>query len=304
MSGVRVRVAAKINLSLRVGARRPDGFHDLSTVFQAISLFDDIQVRASPIGSGRTISVAGERVDGVPRDDRNLAARAAIALAEAVGQPDPDVHIDIDKAIPVAGGMAGGSADAAATLVACRALWDTEIADEELHRVAADLGSDVPFALQGGTAQGTGRGDILVPVLATGEWHWVVALNDGELSTPQVFAECDRLRSCGLSEPAPGDDSALMAALRAGSARDLAPCLVNDLQPAALSLRPSLAAVLAAGTDVGALAGLVSGSGPTCIFLAADREHAIGLAAELAGSGLVRGVRHAFGPVRGAHLIP
>lgn len=310
MTGVRVAVPAKINLSLRVGPLRPDGFHDLSTIFQAVSLIDEITVAPGDPGTGRTIVVRGERVDGVPVDDRNLAARAALALGRLAGFADPDVRIEIDKAIPVAGGMAGGSADAAATLVACRRLWNVDVDDEVLHDLAAELGSDVPFSLLGGTARGTGRGEQLVPILDGGQWHWVVALDEGELSTPAVFAECDRLRASGHVEQASGDgesamgsEDALIAALRSGSPDELAPLLVNDLQPAALALRPSLATTLAVGDELGALAGIVSGSGPTCVFLAADRDHAIGLAAELAGTGRVRGVRHAVGPVRGAHLV-
>jgi len=304
VADVRVRVPAKINLSLRVGPLRPDGFHELSTIFQAVSLVDDITVSSAPSGSGRTITVTGDQMESVPRDDGNLAARAAIAVARAAGIDSADVRIDIAKSIPVAGGMAGGSADAAATLIACRRLWNADLDDDALHALAADLGSDVPFALVGGTARGTGRGERLVPVLTTGEWHWVVALSHGELATPAVFAECDRLRAAGDIRSAPGDDTDLLLALRSASAHDLAPCLVNDLQPAALSLQPSLRRVLDAGDELGALAGIVSGSGPTCVFLARDREHAIGLAAEFAGSGLVRGVRHAVGPVRGAHLLP
>ncbi len=303
MTGVRVAVPAKINLSLRVGPLRPDGFHDLATIFQAVSLIDELTVTQGDPGTGRTITVRGERIEGVPLDDRNLAARAAIAVGQLAGRHDPDVRIDIDKSIPVAGGMAGGSADAAATLVACRRLWDVDIDDAVLHRLAAELGSDVPFSLLGGTARGTGRGEHLVPVLDGGQWHWVVALDEGELSTPAVFAEYDRLRATGGAVPALGSDDELIAALRSGSPQELAPLLANDLQPAALALRPSLSVILEVGTEMGALAGMVSGSGPTCVFLAADRDHAIGLAAELAGTGRVRGVRHAVGPVRGAHIV-
>jgi 4-diphosphocytidyl-2-C-methyl-D-erythritol kinase len=303
VTGVRVAVPAKINLSLRVGPLRPDGFHDLATIFQAVSLIDEVTVAHGEPDSGRLVTVRGPRIDGVPLDDRNLAARAAIAVAQLAGLDDPDVRIEIDKSIPVAGGMAGGSADAAATLLACRRLWEVDVDDAVLHRLAAELGSDVPFCLLGGTARGTGRGEHLVPVLDGGQWHWVVAFDEGELSTPEVFAECDRLRAIGAVEPTLGSDDELIAALRSGSPQELAPLLVNDLQPAALALRPSLAATLELGTELGALAGIVSGSGPTCVFLGADRDHAIGLAAELAGTGRVRGVRHAVGPVRGAHLV-
>lgn len=297
-----VRVPAKINLSLRVGPLRADGYHELTTIFHAVSLYDEVTVSPGPAGSRRHVAVRGTSTGGVPTGDDNLAARAAVALARHAGLADADVMIDIVKAIPVAGGMAGGSADAAATLVACRRLWRLDVDDSELAAIAAGLGSDVPFALMGHTARGTGRGEVLTPVLASGDLHWVVALIDGELSTPAVYAEWDRLCGHG-SNPVPGDDAALLAALRAGDARQIAPLLHNDLERAAVSLRPGLARVLEAGVELGALAGRVSGSGPTCVFLAADSEAAISLAAELAGSGLARGVRHAVGPVAGARIV-
>lgn len=306
MVTVRAVAPAKINLSLRVRALRPDGYHEISTVFHAVSLTDEVTVSAGPPGAGRVVTTTGERVTSVPGGDDNIAGRAALALARRAGIAEVDVSIAIAKAIPVAAGMAGGSADAAATLVALRRLWALDLPDAALAEIAADLGSDVPFSLLGGTARGTGRGEILTPVLAQGELHWVVALSEAELSTPLVYAEWDRLLAEGQVEVA-GDasdlDTPLLSALRQGDPRDVAAHLVNDLQPAALALRPSLRAVLDAGTELGALAGMVSGSGPTCVFLAEGRESAIALAAEMAGTGLVRGVRHARGPVPGARLV-
>lgn len=299
---VRVRVPAKINLSLRVGPARPDGYHDLTTIFHAVSLFDEITVAPGAPGTGRRVTLSGSPGADVPIGDDNLAARAAVILARRAGLSDPDVSIGITKSIPVAGGMAGGSADAAAALVGCRRLWRLDISDADLLEVAAELGSDVPFALMGNTARGTGRGEQITAVLTSGELHWVIALSQGQLPTPAVYAEWDALVAGG-HQPADGDDTALVAALRTGDPERVAPELVNDLQQAALSLRPALADVLHAGTELGALTGIVSGSGPTCVFLCRGRENAISLAAELAGTGLVRSVRHAVGPVPGARLF-
>ena len=304
MISVRALAPAKINLSLRVCGLRSDGYHDITTVFQAVSLADEIVVVAGAPGSGRAVTTTGERIASVPSGDANIAAQAAIALARHAGLPDPDVTIEVTKAIPVAAGMAGGSADAAGTLVALRRLWELDVPDADLAEIAAALGSDVPFALAGGTAIGTGRGERLVPVLANAECHWIVGMSDGELSTPAVYAEWDRLLAEGRVQASPGGaDDDLLIALRQGDPAAIAPRLANDLEAAALSLRPALRGVLDAGLELGALAGMVSGSGPTCVFLAEDREAAIALAAELAGTGLVRAVRHAVGPVAGARVI-
>lgn len=305
MSSVRAVAPAKINLSLRVRALRSDGYHEITTVFHAVSLTDEVTVSPAAAGSGRIVRTLGDHVASVPGGDDNIAGKAAVALARQAGLVNPDVTIDIAKSIPVAAGMAGGSADAAATLVALRRLWDLDIADADLAVIAARLGSDVPFSLMGGTAIGRGRGEMLTPVLTDGELHWVVALSDTELSTPAVYAEWDRLLAAGVVSAA-GDaadaDAPLLAALRQGDPRAVAGHLVNDLEPAAVALRPQLRGVLDVGVELGALAGIVSGSGPTCVFLVPGREAAIALAAELSGTGLVRGVRHAVGPAPGARL--
>ena len=306
MSSVRAVAPAKINLSLRVRALRPDGYHEITTVFHAVSLTDEITVSAAASGAGRRVMTTGERAASVPVGDDNIAARAAVALARHAGLPAPDVVIDIAKSIPVAAGMAGGSADAAAALVALRRLWSLDITDADLAGIAAHIGSDVPFSLMGGTARGIGRGEMLTPVLTDGDLHWVVAMSDAELSTPAVYAEWDRLLASGEVNAA-GDaadaDAPLLAALRQGDPRAVAAQLVNDLEPAAVSLRPHLRGVIDAGVELGALAGIVSGSGPTCVFLAEGREAAIALAAEMSGTGLVRGVRHAVGPAPGARVV-
>lgn len=306
MPSVRAVAPAKINLSLRVRTLRPDGYHEIATVFHAVSLTDEVTVSAADAGAGRVVTTTGDRAASVPAGDDNVAGRAAVALARQAGIADPDVSIDIAKSIPVAAGMAGGSADAAAALVALRRLWHLDIADADLAGIAAQLGSDVPFALMGGTARGLGRGELLTPVLTDGELHWVVALSDAELSTPAVYAEWDRLLAAGRVKAAGDDaeaDAPLLAALRQGDPREVAAHLVNDLEPAAVALRPQLRGVLDAGAELGALAGIVSGSGPTCVFLAEGREAAIALAAEMSGTGLVRGVRHAVGPVPGARVL-
>ena len=254
---VTARVPAKVNLELLVGPRRADGYHDLSTVFHAVSLYDDVTVA---VADEWGVSVSGPLAEGVPQDGDNLAMRAA-RLVEGRFDVDP-VHISIRKGIPVSGGMAGGSADAAATLVALDHLFELDLDREEIEELAAELGSDVPFLVSGGTAMGSGRGELLAPVLARGTYHWVFALAEGGLSTPAVYAECDRLRGTD-DVPEPVANPALMSALRSGDPRELAPQLTNDLQEAALVLRPDLGEVLAAGMEYGALGGIVSGSGPT-----------------------------------------
>jgi 4-diphosphocytidyl-2-C-methyl-D-erythritol kinase len=295
---VTVRVPAKVNVQLAVGAARPDGFHDLANVFLAVGLYDEVTVTEA---DGLRVTCAGPDAGQVPLDRTNLAARAALALAERYGRR-PEVHLHIAKDIPVAGGMAGGSADGAGALVACDALWGTNASRDELLDICAELGSDVPFSLVGGAALGTGRGEKLRPLEVGGTFHWVFATADGGLSTPAVFREFDRLNEgVRIPEPAASDD--LLAVLAKGDAHALAAVLFNDLQPAALSLRPSLADTLAAGRAAGALAGLVSGSGPTTAFLAADAEAATAVAQALLASGTCRAARTAESPAAGATVV-
>ena len=296
---VTVRGPGKVNLFLGVGDRRPDGYHELATVFHAVSLSDDVVVRTADVLS---LQVIGEGAGEVPTDERNLAWRAAELMADHVGRA-PDVEITIEKSIPVAGGMAGGSADAAAVLVGMNALWELGVPRRDLHAMAAELGSDVPFALHGGTALGTGRGEELATVLARNTFHWVLAFGTGGLSTAAVYSEIDRLREAG-SPPRLDDPEPLLTALSSGDPHALAPLLGNDLQPAALSLQPNLRRTLRAGGEAGALAGIVSGSGPTCAFLCVSAEAAVAVGAELAGAGVCRTVRVASGPVHGARVVP
>jgi 4-diphosphocytidyl-2-C-methyl-D-erythritol kinase len=333
---VTVRVPAKINLQLAVGPLRPDGYHGLVTVFHAVSLFDDVTVAPAETDS---VSVTGEGADLVPEDGDNLALRAVRALREAAAQratandlgtaaagpatafgaPSAlsaasasafanatalgGVAVTIAKRIPVAGGMAGGSADAAAALVACNELWGTGLSRQQLCAIAATVGSDAAFPILGNTAIGTGRGEQLTPVTdaAPATYHWVLALADGHLSTPTVFRTLDKQRA-DREVPEPELSSDLMAALAAGDAERLGAAIVNDLQEPALTLFPALRKTLDAGREAGALGALVSGSGPTCYFLARDEPHSAALSKSLSEAGACRTVATATGPSPGASV--
>ncbi len=296
---VTVRVPGKVNLYLAVGDRRADGYHSLTTVFHAVSLFDEVTVRNADVLS---LQLSGEGADELPTDRSNLAWQAAELMAEHVGRA-PDISITIDKSIPVAGGMAGGSADAAAVLVAMNELWELGVPRRDLHTLAAQLGSDVPFALHGGTALGTGRGEELATVLSRSTFHWVLAFAVKGLSTAAVFTELDRLRDVG-APPRLDEPGQVLAALAAGDPQRLAPLLGNELQPAAASLDPMLRRALRAGVEAGALAAIVSGSGPTCAFLCASATSAVDVGSQLSGAGVCRTVRVASGPVHGARVVP
>ena len=299
--GVVVRVPAKINLQLAVGPLGADGFHEVTTVFQAISLFDDVTVKHGPESSGISLTLSGATSSGVPVDDENLAMRAAKLMAEKYDL-SADLAIHLKKEIPVAGGMAGGSADAAGVIVAMDALFDIGLSRDEMEVVAAELGSDVPFGISGGIAIGRGHGDQLTPALSRGNYHWVLALSGQGLSTPAVYQECDRLRE-GLDIASPQVSDSMMQALRAGDPVALGAALSNDLQAAACSLRPALRLVLDVGRDYGALGSIVSGSGPTVAFLVEDEEKSMDLTVALSSSGVVAGVVRASGPVHGARVI-
>jgi len=310
VTGLTARAPAKLNLQLSVGPLRQDGFHDVAIIYHAVSLYDEVTVRPA----GRiTVHVEGEGADQVPPGRSNLAARAAIALRRVTGIRD-GAKIAIRKRIPVAAGLAGGSADAGAALVACNSLWQTGLSHADLSELAAGLGSDVPFSVAGGTAVGLSRGERLTAALVSGRYHWVLAIATEGLSTATVYSECDRLRGLGpasdgqasggrVPRSRPGVSRDLLVALRSGDAAAVGALLCNDLEPAALSLRPELRRVLTAGRDYGALGAIVSGSGPTCAFLASGRENALDLAAALTGAGVCRYVTAAQGPVPGAMVI-
>jgi 4-diphosphocytidyl-2-C-methyl-D-erythritol kinase len=297
---VKVRVPAKINLHLGVGDPRPDGFHELATIYHAIAVYDEVTARP---GDTLALTMDGEGAGELALDESNLILRAARLLAEVAGRP-AQARLHLRKQIPLAAGLAGGSADAAATLLACDTLWGTGFSREDLATLASRLGSDVPFLVLGGTALGTGRGELVSPVLAPGHaWHWVVAFADSGLSTPDVYRELDRLRGVDGAPASIGPPDAILAALRQRDAAVLAKVLANDLEPAALSLRPQLRRTLDAGLAAGALAGLVSGSGPTCVFLCRDAAHASTVAEALERAKVCRAARPALGPVPGARLV-
>ena len=300
-NSVTVRVPAKVNLQLSVGPREADGFHGLVSVFQAISIYDDVTLTKTHPGDGITISIIGDHTHGVPEDHSNLAAKAAQLMAQEF-DIEIDAHIEVKKSIPVAGGMAGGSADAAAVIVGIDALYHLGATRDEMLEIGAKLGSDVPFMINGGTAIGQGRGDQLTAALSRGTYHWVLALSTVGLSTPAVYTECDRLRA-GQEIAAPQTSDLLMQALLAADPKSVGSALVNDLQAAACSLRPALDLVLEVGRDYGALGAIVSGSGPTVAFLVSDEEQGLDLAVALTASGVVGSVARAQGPVHGAKVI-
>jgi 4-diphosphocytidyl-2-C-methyl-D-erythritol kinase len=297
---VTVRVPAKVNLHLGVGPLRPDGKHQLHTIYQAVSLYDEVTVEATT-DDEITVELIGEHVEDVPVGDDNLAVQAVRAVAALAGV-DPSAHLTLRKGIPVGGGLAGGSADAAAALVAADAVWQCGFDRQVLTQLAAGLGSDVAFLLHGGTALGTGHGEVVSPVLSRGEWHWVLAVAETGLSTPSVYAELDRQRGTD-DDAAPAVADGVLAALRAGDVVALGYALRNDLQSPALQLRPNLARVLDAGKELGAAGGIVSGSGPTVALLAATAGEAIRIASALAGLDVCRTVRRATAPVPGARVI-
>jgi len=300
---VHARAPGKINVFLKVGSLLDDGYHDVAIAYQAVSLYED--VRASHADDFSVTTTGTVDISRVPSDGSNIAIKAARLLARTAGYRG-GVRLEIDKHVPVTGGMGGGSADAAATLLACDSLWGTQVPRERMLELAAQLGADVPFALTGGTAIGTGRGDQLSPALAKGQFQWVLALADFGLSTPAVYSELDSHRDRHAQDIfpasiAPSVDANVLQALRAGDPHMLADTLYNDLQAPALHLQPSLTEVLELGERSGALAGIVSGSGPTVAFLAADLDSALELQIALSASRL--NVVRATGPVHGARLV-
>ena len=295
---VTVRVPGKVNVYLGVGPREFSGYHELATIFQAVGIYDEVTVSAA---DSLTISGLGAFADRIPTDETNLAWKAAELVARACGE-DPNIHIQIDKTIPIAAGMAGGSADAAATLVACDTYWNAGIPRDQLDAMAATLGSDVPFMLHGGCALGVGRGDVLSPVMIRGSFHWVFATFDEGLSTAQIYEKTDEMRGLEF-EAEPEVPTELLSALARGDAPALGRLLHNDLQLAATTSRPLLGRVLEQGIDSGALGAIVSGSGPTCAFLVRDESSAIDLVVALKASGLVDDVLRTHGPVHGARVI-
>lgn len=295
---VEVQVPAKVNLQLSVGPKEADGYHEVVTVFQAISINDTVKITK---GSEFSLSLSGDYTTGVPLDQSNLVYKA-IELMSKKFDTNKELQISINKSIPVAGGLAGGSADAAATLLGIDALYGLGLTKDQLSDIARKLGSDVPFMMHGGTAVGRGHGDEVTPALSRGNYHWVIAVSSTGLSTPAVYGECDRLRT-GLDIKAPTLNEELLQALLSGDATRVGKSLSNDLQAAACSIRPALRLILDTGQEYGALGGIVSGSGPSVAFLVADEDHSLDLAVALTSSGVVGSVARAQGPVHGARII-
>jgi 4-diphosphocytidyl-2-C-methyl-D-erythritol kinase len=296
---VSVRVPGKVNIGLWVGSRQADGYHELRTIFQTVALYDQVTIRPAHRLRVRTL---GPGADQVPDDGRNLAGQAAVLLAGTIGA-DPAVSIQIRKELPVAGGMAGGSADAAAVLVAGNEFWAAGLELSDLHDLASQLGSDVPFMIGGGTALGQGRGDLLTPIPVRAPLHWVLALSSRGLSTSEVFAEFDR--DPPARRPLPDRfPAALPLAVRDGHPAEVARLLHNDLQDTAIRLRPDLARLLQAGTDLGACGAIITGTGATCAFLCAEESSARGLATALEQAGACRAACYAAGPALGPQLMP
>jgi 4-diphosphocytidyl-2-C-methyl-D-erythritol kinase len=296
-TSVIARAPGKINLVLRVGPRRADGYHDLLTCFQAVDIWESVALSPAEEFS---IAVTGDvNLGEIPLDGNNLAMKAVAAVAQATGRTDA-VAILIDKKVPVGGGMGGGSADAAATLIAINELWQTGLSQVELLDIAAGLGSDVPFLLEGGSALGRGRGEILEP-LKSSPLHWVIVPSMEHLATPGVYSRLDELRSdvdVVLPDSLP---DVFTDALYRGDAEALAPHLINDMAQAAIDLNPELEATLEKGLACGALAVMVSGSGPTCAMLARDKTHAEEIFHACSEAGRYAVVTSS--PARGAHLV-
>lgn len=296
-----VRAPGKVNLALQVSPLGGDGFHRVLSVFQAVSLVEEVEAHAS---DGLSLTVSGTHADLVPLDASNIAWRAAVLVAERAGV-DPDVHLHVRKGVPVAGGMAGGSADGAAALVACDALWSAGLAREELHELAAELGSDVPFALLGHTAVGTGRGHLVTPAMTRGEFCWAFGFRNPGMSTQEVYGKFDDLQRAGTLADSFDDEpaTAMMHALRAGDAHALGACLRNDLEAASVELVPELGETMEVARAAGALGVVVSGSGPTVAALARSRQHALAIAAAMTAADVVDDVATAIGNVPGARII-
>ena len=298
MQSVTVRVPAKVNLYLGVGPRQFDGYHELATVFQSVGIYDEVTIDAA---EEFEIIPAGHFASGIPTDDSNIVSKAVALVARACGE-DPNVAVTINKSIPVAAGMAGGSADAAAALIAADAFWKVGLPRDQLEAMAASLGADVPFMLHGGCAIGTGRGDVITPVMTRGTYHWVFAMFDEGLSTAAVYGRFDNLNA--LDEDfVPQVSTEVLTALAHADSAALGKSLKNDLQVAALTLQPRLGSTLDFGLEYGALGAIVSGSGPTCAFLTRDEKSAIDLTVALSGSGLCDSAVRTHGPVHGARII-
>ena len=304
---ISVSAPGKINIFFKVGALQENGFHEVLSVYQALDLRETVTVSAA---DSWQVSVSGalsaEQIAAVPTGEENLVVRAAKSIAELAGLDNPHrVNFEITKNVPVAGGMGGGSADAAAALLAVDELWCTGIDGEALLHKAAELGADIPFALIGGTAIGVGKGDDLEPIDDVNQLHWVLVPMDAGLSTPRVYAKLDEIRAARGEDPelvaTPSQPRELISALQFGDAREVAKYLHNDLQEAAVALMPELSITMHAGLAAGALAAMVSGSGPTVAMLAESAAAAESIANHLAFEGYIAIPTH--GPAKGTLMV-
>lgn len=300
---VTVSAPGKINIFFKVGALQDNGYHEVLSVYQALDVRETVSVSSADAWN---VSVSGalsaDQIAAVPTGEDNLVVRAAKTVAELAGLENPHpVNFEITKNVPVAGGMGGGSADAAAALLAVDELWCTGVDGEALLSKAAELGADIPFALLGGTAIGIGKGDDLEPIDGVQELHWVLVPMDAGLSTPRVYAKLDEIRSARGEAPdlvaTPSKPSELISALQFGDAREVAKHLHNDLQEAAIALMPELSTTMHAGLAAGALAAMVSGSGPTVAMLTESADAAESIANQLAFDGYI--AIPARGPAKG-----
>lgn len=295
-AAVVARAPAKINLILRVGQPDQTGYHPLTTVFQALDMWDEVTVAQAETDR---LDIDGDGdLSGVPTDSTNIVWRAVDALAEVTGHREP-LHIAINKTIPVAGGMAGGSADAAATLVAVNELWQLGLSPEELEGIGRRLGADVPFSLLGGLALGEGRGDELTVLTRVNPLHCVVVTSDVTLSTPLVYSTLDDLRE-GVAVHLRDASGRELAAVTGAAMDGIGDILVNDLQPATLQCVPSIRGTLDAVAEAGALVSMVSGSGPTVWGACLDEAHSIEVANRMRSRGFA--AKETVSTALGAHL--
>jgi 4-diphosphocytidyl-2-C-methyl-D-erythritol kinase len=290
-SSISASAPGKVNLFFAVGALGDDGYHQVVSVYQALNLREVVTVQFAESWQVLvTGSIPVEQLAQVPTSQENLVVRAAKVLLDkfAVAE-DRAVNFHIFKNVPVAGGMGGGSADAAAALLAVNELANLNLSNADLHRLGSELGADVPFSLLGGTAVGTGHGTALEQITNVKQLNWVLVTNPRGLSTPSVYRKLDEIRAAKNQDPTkvstPKVPQELISALQSGNPQVIAKLLHNDLQEAAVALMPELTETMNAGLAAGALAAMVSGSGPTVALLALDKDHADSIATSLKNLG-------------------
>lgn len=278
----------KINLFFKVGPLQENGYHQVASLYQAVNLPETVIAEVAPDWEvAVTGNIDASHLKGVPTNRNNLVVKAAKAAGAALRfKRVPRLSFTIHKNVPVAGGMGGGSADAAAAILAAESAWGRKLSTAERFSVAAELGADVPFSMLGGSAIGVGTGHELDPIEQRSVLHWILVPNDFGLSTPAVYAELDRLRDMRGDNPKWVPEAQvnqlLVEALRQGAgAEDIAPLLHNDLQEAAVSLRPELQDILDLEERAMALRAIISGSGPTIAMLARDANDAHAIASRL-----------------------